>query len=130
MHLRVGIAYEQTGEYIKAVEELEQARNLSPGSTYFLRSLGHAYAVSGKGKQAYEVLRELKEDGAKHYISPFSFALIYTGLGEKEQAFAWLERCYNQRDPALATLRADPRFDPLRPDPRFADLLRRIHLNP
>jgi len=130
LHLRVGIAYEQTGEYIKAVEELEQARNLSPGSTYFLRSLGHAYAVSGKGKQAYEVLRELKEDGAKHYISPFSFALIYTGLGEKEQAFAWLERCYNQRDPALATLRADPRFDPLRPDPRFADLLRRIHLNP
>jgi TolB-like protein/DNA-binding winged helix-turn-helix (wHTH) protein/Tfp pilus assembly protein PilF len=130
LHLRVGIAYEQNGEYSKAVQELEQARDLSPSSTYFLRSLGHAYAVSGKRDQALEILRQLEEGGTKRYISPFSFALIYTGLGEKERAFEWLEKAYQQRDPALATLRADPRFDPLRPDPRFADLLRRIHLNP
>ncbi len=64
------------------------------------------------------------------YISPFSFALIYTGLGEKEHAFEWLEKAYQQRDPGLATLRADPRFDLLRADSRFTDLLKRIHLNP
>ncbi len=130
LHLRVGIAYEQNGEYSKAVAELEQARDLSPSSTYFLRSLGHAYAVSGKRDQAQEVLRQLKEDSTKRYISPFSFALIYTGLGEKEHAFEWLEKAYQQRDPGLATLRADPRFDLLRADSRFTDLLKRIHLNP
>jgi TolB-like protein/DNA-binding winged helix-turn-helix (wHTH) protein/Flp pilus assembly protein TadD len=130
LHLRVGIAYEQNGEYSKAVAELEQARDLSPSSSYFLRSLGHAYAVAGKRDQAQEVLRQLKEDSAKRYISPFSFALIYTGLGEKEHAFEWLEKAYQQRDPGLATLRADPRFDLLRADSRFMDLLKRIRLNP
>jgi TolB-like protein/DNA-binding winged helix-turn-helix (wHTH) protein/Tfp pilus assembly protein PilF len=129
-HMRLGIAYEQKKEYSKAVAELEEARNLSPESTYFLRSLGHVYGASGRKSRAQQVLQQLRGDTARHYVSPFSFALIYTGLGEKEQAFEWLERCYHQRDPALATLRADPRFDPLRPDPRFADLLSRIHLNP
>jgi len=130
LHLRIGIAYEQHGEYSKAVAELEQARDLSPSSTYFLRSLGHAYAVSGRRDQAQKVLRQLKEDSTKRYISPFSFALIYTGLGEREHAFEWLEKAYQQRDPGLATLRADPRFDLLRGDSRFTDLLKRIHLNP
>lgn len=129
-HMRLGIAYEQKREYSKGIAELEMARNLSPESTYFLRSLGHAYGASGRKSRAHQVLRQLREDTARHYVSPFSFALIYTGLGEKEQAFAWLERCYQQRDPALATLRADPRFDPLRSDPRFVDLLHRVHLNP
>jgi TolB-like protein/DNA-binding winged helix-turn-helix (wHTH) protein/Flp pilus assembly protein TadD len=129
-HLRLGIAYQEKGEYEKAIAELERARDLSPGGIYFLRSLGNAYAVAGRKGQAQQVLREIREDSTRRYVSPFSFALIYTGLGDKEQAFEWLQKAYQQRDPSLSTLRGDPRLDPLRSDPRFQDLLRRVRLAP
>jgi hypothetical protein len=61
-------------------------------------------------------------------VSAFSFAVIYLGLGEKDQAFAWLEKAYEERSFLLAYLKVDPIWDPLRSDPRFADLVRRIGL--
>jgi TolB-like protein/DNA-binding winged helix-turn-helix (wHTH) protein/Flp pilus assembly protein TadD len=128
--LRLGVAYEAKGEYEKAITELETARDLSVRAPYFLRSLGHAYATAGRKGQAQQILQELRRDSAKRYVSPFAFALIYTGLGEKEQAFDWLEKAYQHRDPSLSTIRGDPRLDPLRGDPRFQDLLRRVHLTP
>jgi TolB-like protein/DNA-binding winged helix-turn-helix (wHTH) protein/Flp pilus assembly protein TadD len=130
LHMCLGMAYELKREYGKAVAELEQARSRSAGSPYYVRSLGHAYAVSGREGQTQQVLTELKEASKSRYVSPFCFALIYTGLGDKEQAFKWFETAYQQRDPALSTIRADPRFDPVRSDPRFQDLLRRVRLEP
>ena len=60
---------------------------------------------------------------------PFSFALIYTGLGDRDQAFTWLEKAYETRDPQLPNwFKVDPRLEGLRADPRGADLLRRIGL--
>ena len=128
--MRLGVAYEAKGEHEKAITELETARDLSVRAPYFLRSLGHAYATAGRKGQAQQILQELRRDSAKRYVSPFAFALIYTGLGEKEQAFDWLEKAYQQRDPSLSTIRGDLRLDPLRGDPRFQDLLRRVHLTP
>jgi hypothetical protein len=55
-------------------------------------------------------------------------ALIYTGLGEKDKAFEWLEKAFEEH--AVGDIKAWPPFDPLRPDPRFADLLRRMNLQP
>jgi TolB-like protein/DNA-binding winged helix-turn-helix (wHTH) protein/Flp pilus assembly protein TadD len=129
-HLRSGVAYEAKGELEKAITELENARDLSGGAPYFLRSLGHAYATAGRKDQAQQIIRELRQDSTTRYVSPFAFALIYTGLGEKEQAFDWLDKAYRQRDPSLSTIRGDPRLDPLRGDPRFQDLLRRVRLAP
>jgi TolB-like protein/Flp pilus assembly protein TadD len=129
-HLRLGIAYEAKKDYEKAIAELEKARDLSKRSAYFLRSLGHAYAKAGRSGQAQQVLLELKEDSTKGYVSPFSFALVYAGRGDKQQAFDWLEKAYQQRDPSLSTMGRDPRLDPLRSDPRFRDLLRRVRLGP
>jgi hypothetical protein len=54
----------------------------------------------------------------------------YLGLGDKDEAFAWLERVYSQHSNVLTTLKVDPHFDPLRSDPRFQDLLRRVGLAP
>jgi TolB-like protein/DNA-binding winged helix-turn-helix (wHTH) protein/Flp pilus assembly protein TadD len=129
-HLRSGVAYEAKGELEKAITELESARDLSGGAPYFLRSLGHAYATAGRKDQAQQIIRELRQDSTTRYVSPFAFALIYTGLGEKEQAFDWLDKAYRQRDPSLSTIRGDSRLDPLRGDPRFQDLLRRVRLAP
>src|SRR6266849_3880645 len=96
-----------------------------------LAALAHAYAVSGKRGQALRLLSRLKELelSKQEYVSAYDLAVIYTGLGEKDQAFKSLERAYEQRDGWMALwLKTDPRLDPLRADQRFASLLRRIGL--
>jgi hypothetical protein len=74
------------------------------------------------------MLDELKGLSKERYVPAFSFAVIYLGLGEKDQAFAWLEKAYEDRSSLILFLKGDPIWDPLRSDPRFADLLRRIGL--
>jgi hypothetical protein len=74
------------------------------------------------------VIDELKERSKQRYISPTIIAFIYAGLGEKGEAFGWLEKAYDGRDFILVFLKVDPAFDRLRADPRFADLVRRVGL--
>jgi hypothetical protein len=71
-----------------------------------------------------------KEASQRRFISPYGIAVIYVGLGDKEQAFAWLNRAYDERDNWLNYLKVEPRLDPLRSDARFTDLLRRVGLTP
>ncbi|MFQ5927901.1 MAG: hypothetical protein ACE5MH_10770, partial [Terriglobia bacterium] len=68
------------------------------------------------------------EEAKRHYVSPFTMALAYMELGENEQAMAWLERSYEEREGGLPFLNASPGLDPLRSDPRFQDLVRRVGL--
>ena len=77
--------------------------------------------------EALRILNELKAKSQQEPVSAFSFAIIYLGLRENDQAFAWLEKTYENRELiALSSLKLDPLWDPLRSDPRFADLMRRI----
>jgi len=64
----------------------------------------------------------------QRYVSPYLFAIIYDGLGDKDQTFAWLDKAYHDRAFFLIWLKVEPRFDSLRDDARFQDLLRRIGL--
>ncbi len=91
-----------------------------------LRYLGHAYAVSGRRKEALAVIEQLQDQKKKMYISPFDFALIYAGLGDKDRAIEWLAKGYAERTPWLSYLKLDPRFDPLRSDARFKALLAKM----
>jgi hypothetical protein len=72
----------------------------------------------------------LQEEAKHKYVSPYNIARIHTGLGEQDQAFAWLEKAYAERDSNLTNIKVQPDFDSLHSDPRFADLLRRIGLTP
>ncbi len=76
------------------------------------------------------MLEELRAASEQRYVPGLSFALVYVGLGEKEQAFTWLAKAYEERTNRLAYLRVDQTGDPLRSDPRFADSARRIGLTP
>jgi TolB-like protein/DNA-binding winged helix-turn-helix (wHTH) protein len=127
-HEFLGRAYVEMGEYEKAISELRKGVALSGGSLGIIAELGHAYAVAGKRREAFQILRELKDASKRRYVSPFLMALIYTGLGEKDQGFLWLEKAYEDRSNLMSSLNVDPRFDPLRSDPRFQDLMRRIGL--
>ena len=131
----LGLAYEQKGMYPQAIAEFQKGVKLS-GSPLILALLGHAYAASGKTAEARKVLsdlQDLSESQAtenRRYVSPYTVAAIYAGLGEKDQAFKWLERAYEERDVWLMNLKVDPVFAKLRSDKRFQDLLARAGLRP
>ena len=84
--------------------------------------------MAGRKTEAQKILDDLKELAKRRHVSPYEFALIYIGLGDKDQAFAWLEKTYEERPDILWDIKVGPRFDSLRSDPRFADLLRRMKL--
>jgi DNA-binding winged helix-turn-helix (wHTH) protein/TolB-like protein len=124
-----GLAYEQKGMYPEAIAEFQKGVKLS-GSPLMLALLGHAYAASGKKVEAQQVLSELQDLQGRRYVSPYTVAAIYAGLGEKDQAFKWLEKAYEERDIWLMNLKVDPVFSKLRSDRRFPDLLARTGLRP
>jgi TolB-like protein/Tfp pilus assembly protein PilF len=123
-------AYAQKGMYAEAIFEAERAVELSDAATYYVAWLGHIYAVAGKDEQARTVLNGLIETSRRRYVLPSSVAMVYADLGEIDQAFAWLEKAYADRDIYLGFMNVQPFYDPLRDDPRFDDLLRRIGLAP
>jgi eukaryotic-like serine/threonine-protein kinase len=124
----LGSAYLQKSMYREGIAEFEKALAISPGNTQALWRLGYAYAVTGRRAEAQKVLDELSK---KKYVPAFTMAIIYTGLGQKDQAFQWLEKSYEEHDSGpFSFVKVYPIFDPLRSDPRFADLLRRMNLQP
>jgi TolB-like protein/Flp pilus assembly protein TadD len=127
-YLSLGWFYTQEGELGKAVSTLEQADGLGKHHTA-LAYMGYAFAMSGRRKDAERVLRELKEQKSNgEYISPYHIAVIHAGLGEKERAFDWLEKLYEERSDWLAWLKVSPELTCLRSEQRYECLLRRIGL--
>jgi DNA-binding winged helix-turn-helix (wHTH) protein/TolB-like protein/Tfp pilus assembly protein PilF len=124
----LGLVYEQKGMFREAIDEFQQGVKLSDNP--LMKSLlGHAYAVSNKKAEARRILAELSQQKQK-YVSPYTVATIYAGLGERDQAFKWLEKALEERDIWLMNLKVDPVFRDLRSDQRFASLLQRIGLYP
>jgi serine/threonine-protein kinase len=123
----LGRAYEQVGKMPEAIAEFRSALELDKDNTEILSGLGHAYAVAGNKTEAQKVLDQLKGLSEHSYVSPYGLAVIYAGLKEKDQAFAWLERAFNERSYFMAVyFPTDARLDTLRADPRFAVLKRRV----
>jgi DNA-binding winged helix-turn-helix (wHTH) protein/TolB-like protein/Flp pilus assembly protein TadD len=119
-HYLLGLTLEQMGMYDEAIAELNRARELSGGSPWMVAALGHTLAVAGRRAEAQKVLIELKQLSTRRHVSPYDIATVYTGLGEKTQAFEWLQKLYKGYTKRL--LKADPRMDSLRLDPRFQEL--------
>ena len=98
-HWGLGLALVQKKRYDEAIAELRKAVDLSAGGGAQLGSLGYAYAVANRRAEALEILEKLKESSGQHYVPPAAVALVFSGLGEKDQALAWLERANEERDP-------------------------------
>jgi tetratricopeptide (TPR) repeat protein len=126
----LGWAYERKGMYEEAIAEFRAALDL-PGDCEASAALGHAYAVSGRADEARKVLEELTRR-SKGAPNPACLAVIYAGLGDKDRAFDWLNKTFEDEDRRnkLSFIKVDPIFDGLRPDPRYAALLRRMRLGP
>ena len=126
-HWGIGLIYEQKGTEKEAIAALLKATSLSK-SLNLQSSLAHAHAQFGNRKEARETLKVMRERLRQSYVPSYYFVLIHTALGEKDLAFEWLERAYQERSTVLAYLRLDPRLAPLRSDPRFTSLLARLGL--
>ena len=90
-------------------------------------NIGYIYGVAGKKKEAQEILDYYLELSKKEFVAPAFIAFIYIGLGEKDKAFEWLEKTYEQREGWVDLLKAAPMYDSLRSDPRFQDLVERMN---
>ena len=125
-HLGLGLAYTQKKMYADAIKELQAATTISGNSPTPLAMLGYAYAVSGKRDKARQVLTRLNELSKHRHVSPYDIAVIYVGLGDKNQAFRWFEKAYDEHDPSLTLLKIAPWLDSIRSDERFSTLIQRV----
>ncbi len=126
-HRYLGITYAAKRMYPEAIAELKRAVSLAPGSAAVLAEMGYAHAAGGSVTEARQVVEDLKKM-THRYVSPFYFALVYTGLGDRNAALDWLEKAYADRSDLLVNINIDPMFDGLRADPRFKELVKKIGL--
>lgn len=126
-HQGLGIAYLLKGRFAEAIEELQTANKLMRGPRR-LALLGYAYAVAGRTSDARRVLSALLSQSERETMPALAIAQVYIGLGEKDQAFQWLQKAIDQKDLDL-TLLWDSPYEVLRSDPRYLQLLHRMKLS-
>ena len=127
-YMHLGKTYAAKGMYREAIAAYQKFSDLTGGRPLAKALLGNAYGRAGQRREALLMLDELRASSRSGYAPSFHIALVYLGLGENDQALAWLDRAYEERSDTLVVLKVDPMFDPLRSDPRFADLMRRVGL--
>jgi TolB-like protein/Flp pilus assembly protein TadD len=130
-HQVMGLAYEHKGDWQHAIPELQEMVKLSkdePQLPQGVADLAHAYAVFGRKQEARQLLAQLMEMSKKRFVPSWAFALINVGLGDKDRAFEWLDKAYDERPSDIMGIKVDPRMQPLRSDPRYRELLLRMGL--
>jgi tetratricopeptide (TPR) repeat protein len=127
-HYGLGHAYVAKRMFEQGIAEFLKAQALDENCC--LAFLSHAYAVSGKREQARRILEKLLEHSRVDFVDSYAIGMIHVGLGDKDKAFEWLEKAYQERSEELLFLKVEPVLDPLRADPRFQSLIRRIGLPP
>jgi TolB-like protein/thioredoxin-like negative regulator of GroEL len=122
----MAVIYVEKGMYDEAIQQFQKLGD----QPHALGHMGNAYARMRREAEARKMISELQKQVQNTGIGRYEIALVYAGLGEKEEAFAWLEKSFAARDKGLTYLKIDPCLDPLRSDSRFQDLVRRVGLPP
>jgi TolB-like protein/Tfp pilus assembly protein PilF len=121
-------AYREKKMYKEALNEFDFIRKQSNDSPALLGLYGHALAIAGDKAGAQQMLAKLEQASRTRYVPALYFAAVYTGLGDKDHTFQWLEKAFKEQDDRLVYLGVDPMADPLRSDPRFQQLMKRLGL--
>ncbi|HEV8199576.1 MAG TPA: hypothetical protein VGS03_06115 [Candidatus Polarisedimenticolia bacterium] len=125
-HFDLGLTYVEMGRYEDAIAELEHARTLAGDTPRTLSGLAYACARAHQQDRARGYLDRLQQLSTHRYVPPFDVAVVHAALGERDLAFDWLDKAYEDRHPWLVMLKVTPKVDSLRSDPHFAALLARI----
>ena len=120
-HFALGDIYAEKGLYKEATQKFREL-----GGPHAMGHLGNIYARQGRVSDAQVIVNQLKQEVQKSGIGRYEIALIYAGAGDKNSAFEWLERAFENRDKGMTYIKIDPCLDPLRADPRLQDLIKRV----
>jgi serine/threonine protein kinase/tetratricopeptide (TPR) repeat protein len=129
-HGYLGQAYLQKKMYYQAIAEFRNTVSLSPSDMARKAELAYAYSQSGKTEQAREILQEFLLAPSGTYISPYAWAMLYSGMDRKADAIEWLEKGYEERNARMVNLAVHPMFAFLRGDAGFEKLLARMNVPP
>ena len=121
----IGAIYAEKGMYADSIRAFLK----SSDGPYTLGHLGNVYARAGQIKAARNAISKLEQDVREDGVGRYEIALVYAGMGDKQDAFKWLEAAYHVHDVGLVYLKVDPCLDPLRSDPRFQSLMHRVGLS-
>jgi len=124
-HYELGVAYLKKDRAAEAITEFERARELE-SEPRMISALAFAYGVRGETEKAKALIGELESDSTKRYVSPFSIALAYAGLGKDETTIDWLEKARAERSDAMAILKVHPLLLQLHSNPRFVRLTKNV----
>jgi tetratricopeptide (TPR) repeat protein len=128
-HSGLGQVYLQKGMFPEAIGEFNKAKDLTEDLSPVWEELGYAYARWGRRDEAVKILNQLQERARRgEYILPLGIAWIYIGLGDKDQAFVWLDKAFEERADGMREIKTNPIYDPLRSDAKFTNLLQRMKL--
>jgi tetratricopeptide (TPR) repeat protein len=125
-HLWLGRAYQQKEMYEEAIAEYAETDAALPDWVVTLAGTGNVEGLAGKKREARDILAKLNRLSQKKYVTPYGVALVYAGLGEKNQALNWLDKALDDRSHWLVWIRLDPRWDPIRDEPRFKRIVSRV----
>ena len=128
-HFALGLCVIMKGDLPEARAELQKATELDD-LPWYIGAVGYAYAVSGDRAKTEETLRRLDDLAKRRYVTPNAYFLVYLGLGQKQKALDWLEKCYQDQDGACWYLKVDQLYDGLRNEPRFQAILKQVNLEP
>jgi DNA-binding winged helix-turn-helix (wHTH) protein/Flp pilus assembly protein TadD len=129
--LYLGLSLYHQGNFPEAVSPLEHAVLSSEGRAETKAALAQTLVKLGRTAEAQRLLEYLQVEAARNMSESYYVASVFAAMNRADDAFAWLEKAWQQRHPAFATrFKIDPSLDPLRSDPRYSDLLRRTGLTP
>jgi eukaryotic-like serine/threonine-protein kinase len=134
LHADLGWIYGGWGKYPEAIAAFEkvpkEALANRAENQFFTLSLAWVYGRAGKRPEAESILDAYLKLASKEYVDPYLIAMAYSGLGDKEKAFHWLNKAFEERSGGLVFLKVDPFWEAIRTDPRYAEMLRRLNLQP
>jgi serine/threonine-protein kinase len=126
----LGSVYLQQGKFDDAIAEYQKVRAVAGNEPRGFSGLGYAYARAGKKNDALQILNQLLALSKQGFSLSYEIAFMHAGLGDKDQAFEWLNKAYEDHNERLRELKMEPAWDNFRSEPRFADLLQRVGLEP
>ncbi len=129
-YFAIAVSFAKKGQFKKAFAAFEKALAFSDRNHEILGVYGWAKGLAGKKGEVKKILTELTKLSKKRYVTPIAFAGVHLGLGDKEKALDWIEKCVDERAGDAISLKANPVWDDLRSEPRFVELVKKIGLEP